>query len=130
LWMGTEYYVDWEKKTYTPRSDVARPTHTFRSSDPQPLTLHLGGHTIEYGHLAEAHTDGDLYVRFVDENVLIVGDVLSHEAYPVPDPATGGWIGGLQDSTRLLLGLANDSTHIVPGDGPVKARADLEAQAE
>ena len=129
-WMSTEYYVDWERTTYSPRDPAALPTRTFRSSSPQPLSLAVGGHTIEYGHLAEAHTDGDLYVRFVEENVLVVGDVMSPGTWPVPDHATGGWIGGLQNSTRLLLTLADSATRVIAGTGPPQTRADLEAQTE
>lgn len=130
LWMSTEYYVEWEKKSYPPRSAAALPTDTFHSSDPQPLALEVGGQRIEYGHLPEAHTDGDIYVRFTNENVVAVGDVLGVGAYPLPDFSTGGWIGGLQMSTRMLLELTDPATRIVAGEGPVQARAALEAQAE
>jgi glyoxylase-like metal-dependent hydrolase (beta-lactamase superfamily II) len=130
LWMSTEYYVEWEKTNYEPRAAAALPTATFRSSDAQPLVLEHGGQRIEYGHLAEAHTDGDIYVRFPGENVIVVGDVLAAGAWPVPDYSTGGWIGGLQDSTRLLLELSDAETRIVAGEGPAQRRPALEAQAE
>lgn len=129
-WMGTEYYVDWQDRTYTPRPAEALPTTTFYSSDPQPLTVTHDGHRIEYAHLAEAHTDGDIYVRFPDENVIVAGGVLGVGAYPLPDHATGGWIGGLQDATRKLIELSDASTLIVPGTGPAQTREDLEAQLE
>lgn len=130
LWMSTEYFVEWENRTYTPRAETALPTDTFYSSDPQPLVFELGGHTIEYGHLAEAHTDGDIYVRFVGENVIAAGDVVGGDSYPVPDYSTGGWIGGLSEATRKLIELSNADTRIVPGTGPIQTRADLEAQLE
>jgi cyclase len=128
LWMSTEYYVDWEDKTYEPRPRSALPTDTFYSSDPQPLRYELGGRRVEYAHLAEAHTDGDIYVRFVDENVIVAGDVAAVGTYPLPDSATGGWIGGLEAATRKLIDLSDASTRIVPGTGPAQTRADLEAQ--
>lgn len=130
LWMSTEYYVDWEDKTYEPRPHAALPTETFYSSDPQPIHHELGGQRIEYGHLAQAHTDGDIYVRFLDENVIVAGGVVGAGAYPLPDSATGGWIGGLEAATRRLADLSDASTRIVPGTGPVQTRADLEAQLE
>ncbi len=129
LWMGTEYYVEWERKNHRPQSPAALPTDTFRSSDPQPLTLTIGGQRIHYGHLAEAYTDGDIYVHFVDEDVIAVGEVLGVEAWPVPDYATGGWIGGLQDATQLLIDLTDDQTHVVAAHGPAQTRAALIAQA-
>jgi glyoxylase-like metal-dependent hydrolase (beta-lactamase superfamily II) len=130
LWMGTEYYVDWEKKNYTPRAAVALPIETFRSSDPQPLALVHGGQRIEYGHLPEAHTDGDIYVHLVDENVVVAGDVLAAGAWPVLDYATGGWIGGMQESMRILLGIADAETQLVPGEGAPLRLPALEAQRE
>ena len=130
LWMSTESYVDWEKKNYAPRAAVALPTDTFRSSDPQPLALVHGGQRIEYGHLPEAHTDGDIYVRFLDENVVVAGDVLAAGTWPTLDYATGGWIGGMQESMRILLELTDAATQIVAGEGAPQRLPALEAQRE
>ncbi|HEY5666932.1 MAG TPA: MBL fold metallo-hydrolase [Gammaproteobacteria bacterium] len=129
LWMGTEYYVEWEQKNYGPRAETALPTETFYSSDPQPLFYELGGHRIEYGHLVEAHTDGDIYVRFIDDDVVAVGDVLAVDEFPLLDYSTGGWIGGARDSTQKLLEMVTPATQIIAGDGPPQDRAALAAQA-
>jgi cyclase len=130
LWMATEYYVDWQDKTYEPRAAAALPTATFYASDPQPITLSVGDERIEYGHLREAHTDGDIYVYFRERNVLVAGGAVAAGAYPVIDYATGGWIGGLVDANAKLLTIANASTLIVPHDGPAQPRSHLEAQHE
>jgi cyclase len=130
LWMSTEYYVDWEDRTYSPRAAAALPTRTFYASDPQPIAVHVGDETIEYGHLPEAHTDGDIYVLFKDRNVLAAGGVVTAGAYPVIDYATGGWIGGLVDATKKLLAITDADTLIVPADGPARPRSHLEAQLE
>lgn len=130
LWMSTEYYVDWQDHTYEPRSAAALPTDTFYSSDPQPLRIDLGHETIEYGHLPNAHTDGDIYVFFRERNVIVAGGAVSAGAYPVLDFATGGWIGGLRDSTAKLLEIADSDTLIVPDVGPAQPRTHLEAQLE
>jgi hypothetical protein len=53
LWMSTEYYVDWQDKTYEPRDAVALPNDTFYSSDPQPIVLDIGDEQIEYGTCAK-----------------------------------------------------------------------------
>ena len=130
LWMSTEYYVDWENKTYTPRTAAALPTRTFYSTGPQPLTVGIGDEELEYGHLPEAHTDGDLYVWFKNRNVLAAGGVVTVGSYPVIDYATGGWIGGLVDATRKLLQITSADTLIVPESGPVQPRSHLAAQLE
>ena len=130
LWMATEYYVDWENKTYEPRATAALPTTTFYSSDPQPITLKVGDERIEYGHLQEAHTDGDIYVYLRERNVLVAGGAVAVGAYPVIDYATGGWIGGLVDSTTKLLNITNANTLIVPHEGPAQPRGHLEAQLD
>ena len=130
LWMATEYYVDWEDRTYEPRAAVALPNVTFYASDPQPLALMVGDERVEYGHLQEAHTDGDVYVFFRERNVLVAGGAVAAGAYPVIDYATGGWIGGLVDATSKLLSLTNANTLIVPHDGPAQSRSHLEAQLD
>jgi glyoxylase-like metal-dependent hydrolase (beta-lactamase superfamily II) len=83
---------------------------------------------MAYGHLGQAHTDGDIYVSFPDSNVLVAGDVLTVGTYPIADYTTGGWLGGLRDATRTLVELADAETQVVPGMGPVQTLADLEAQ--
>jgi cyclase len=130
LWMSTEYYVDWENHTYSPRVAAALPTKTFYATDPQPLTARIGGEEIQYGHLPEAHTDGDMYVWFKERDVLVAGGVVTVGAYPVLDYTTGGWIGGLVDATQKLLDITNADTLIVPENGPAQPRSHLTAQLE
>ncbi|HET7609067.1 MAG TPA: MBL fold metallo-hydrolase [Gammaproteobacteria bacterium] len=130
LWMSTEYYVDWEDTTYEPREHAALPTRTFYATDPQPIVAEIGDEEIEYGHLPEAHTDGDIYVWFKNRNVLAAGGVVTHGSYPVIDYATGGWIGGLVDATRKLLAMTSSDTLIVPASGPAQPRAHLTRQLE
>ncbi len=130
LWMSTEHYVDWEDKTYAPRVAAALPTRTFYSSDPQPKVIEIGDEELEYGHLPEAHTDGDIYVWLKQRNVLVAGGAVTFGEYPVIDYATGGWIGGLVDATKKLLALTNADTLIVPANGPAQPRSHLTAQLE
>ncbi len=127
LWIGADFYSDWEKKTYKPRPAAAFPDETFYTSG----KITLGGEAIEYGYMPQAHTDGDIYVFFPSQNVLFAGDVLAPGGqYPILDYVTGGWIGGLQNANRDLLKVVNAETKIVAGQGPVQNRKDLEAQAE
>ena len=130
LWMSTEFYDEWHDRRYPARAPEAVPTRTFYASDPQPIEIALGDERIEYGYLREAHTDGDIYVRFVERNVIAAGGAVTVGRYPVPDPATGGWIGGTAASVAKLLEIADDDTLIVPDVGPPQRRAHLEAELE
>jgi glyoxylase-like metal-dependent hydrolase (beta-lactamase superfamily II) len=125
-YLGAELFVDWENRTYAPLPARALPTETFSTTG----RMTFGGERVEYGHLGQAHTDGDIYVFFPDSNVLVVGDVLSVGKYPIADYTTGGWLGGLANATRTLVELSNDETQIIPAAGPVQTRAYLRAQQE
>ena len=123
-WMGTEVYVNWQNRTYKPRAPEALPTVTFRDSGEMPF----GKSKIKYGHLARAHTDGDIYVSFPDENVIVTGGIVSVGQYPTLDYVTGGWIGEMIDATVTLLEMADAKTRIIPGHGPVQNKAHLQAE--
>ncbi len=124
LWMGTEFYVQWEDRTYPPRPAAAQPDRTFYTKD----DMRLGDETVAYGHLAEAHTDGDIYVQFRKANVVAAGDALWAGRYPVMDYSTGGWLGGLAAASETLLEISDDRTLFVPGAGPVLRRAHVQRQ--
>jgi cyclase len=123
LWMGAEIVVQWQRKTYKPRAKEAIPNQSFYTTG----TMTFAKEEVRYGHLGQAHTDGDIYVFLPGPNILVTGDVFTVGAYPILDWSTGGWIGGLSDASRTLLGLTNASTRIVPGVGPVQTQADLQA---
>jgi len=127
LWLGSEVWVRWSDQHYPPLPPVALPTTTFYEGGG---SLRLGDREVEYGYLPKAHTDGDIWVLFPDENVLAVGGVVSNDGWPIVDWWTGGWIGGLLDGFDSLLKVANDETVIVPGNGPVMTLAELKSQHE
>src|SRR5688572_9582997 len=122
-YLGAELFVDWQKRTYKPLPVQALPTQTFYTSG----AMTSGTERIEYGHLGQAHTDGDIYVFFPVSNILIAGDVLSVGRYPIADYTTGGWLGGLVNATKTLLDLTNADTRVVPGVGPLQRRSALQA---
>ena len=126
LWMTQEIVHDWEKKTFAPRTKEALPVETFYTSGKTTF----GGEPVEYALLPGAHTDGDIYVRFPQANVLVAGDAVQPARLPILDWTCGGWIGGMQEAHRTLLGLASDSTKIVPGSGPVISKAELQANLD
>ena len=127
LWLGADFYCDWQdNKHYTPRPRAAWPTDTFYTSG----KMSANGDDIVYGYLPRAHTDSDIYVFFQKANVLVAGGLVSVGEYPLLDYTTGGWIGGMADASKALLGIANKDTKIVPGIGPVQTYADLQAQSD
>jgi glyoxylase-like metal-dependent hydrolase (beta-lactamase superfamily II) len=123
-YLSIERHVEWQKTTHKPLPAKALPTKTFTTAG----SMTFGGQTIEYAPLGQAHTDGDIYLFFRDANVLVVGDVMTVGKYPIADYTSGGWLGGLQAAVKTLLSVANPETRIVPGEGPVQTRADLQAQ--
>ncbi|HEY4215287.1 MAG TPA: MBL fold metallo-hydrolase [Steroidobacteraceae bacterium] len=124
LWLTYPQTEPGHDKPWGPLPAKALPNQTTYSSG----KLTFGGEEVTYGYLLQAHTDGDLYVYFPISNVLFTGGVVSNEGWPVIDFQTGGWIGGLVDGLRILEGVANDQTRIVPANGPLMTKADLQAQ--
>src|SRR5215467_1464412 len=124
--LATPYYLHDEDRYEKPLPAAAHPTVTFFTGDE---TL-AGNERIEYGHLLETHTDGDIYVFFRDANVLAAGDAVSPLRDPALDWFGGGWLGGRLDSQDKLLKLTNAETRIVPSYGPVVGRAELQAESD
>jgi glyoxylase-like metal-dependent hydrolase (beta-lactamase superfamily II) len=124
LWLGSEVWVRWSDKKYPPLPKAAQPTMTVYD----PGTLTIGGRRIEHGWARDAHTDGDLFLLFPDENVLVAGGFVSNAGWPVIDWWTGGWTVGMLNGFDRLLEVANERTRIVPAVGPLMSLADLKAQ--
>ena len=124
--LATDYYV-MDGDRYEKALPVeARPTVTFFTGD-QTLA---GDRQVEYGHLLEAHTDGDIYVFFREANVLAAGHAIAPVKDPVLDWFGGGWLGGRVDAQQKLLKLTDAKTRIVPSYGPVVGRAELQAESD
>ena len=118
LWMSREILVEWQNnKIYPPRAKEALPNDTFFTHE-SPRKMSFGNEQIQYGHMFQAHTDGDIYVFFPGPNILMAGDVLSVGKYPILDYSTHGWIGGMANANRDLLQIVDDQTKIIPGTGP------------
>ncbi|MEJ0039744.1 MAG: MBL fold metallo-hydrolase [Gammaproteobacteria bacterium] len=124
LWLGYANDVPWQDKKWGPLPAKGLPNDTTFGDG----ALDFGGEHIEYRYLLQAHTDGDLAVHFKGSNVIAAGGVVSSDGWPVIDYKTGGWINGLIDGLRELIRLSDANTKIVPANGPVVGKADLEAQ--
>jgi cyclase len=122
--LATDYYLGVEDRYEKAVPAAAHPTVTFFTGN---KTL-AGKERIEYGHLLEAHTDGDIYVYFRDANVLAAGDAIAPQKDPVLDWFGGGWLGGRVEAQQKLLKLCDERTRIVPSYGPVVGRAELQAE--
>lgn len=125
-WLTTTITRPWENNTFNAFPATAQPTDTFYHYG----ELNHGDTTVQYGYLRQSHTDGDMYVYFPGENVLHGGGVLANDGWPLIDWWTGGWIGGLVDGLEVLLEIANDDTIIVPANGPLMSKADLQAMRD
>jgi glyoxylase-like metal-dependent hydrolase (beta-lactamase superfamily II) len=122
LWLGRKIVTDWLPGGYGPLPKAALPNKSFYTTD----TLDFGNEKLAYGHLGQAHTDGDLYVHFTRANVLAAGGVVSNAGWPLLDWQTGGWIGGLVAAYDRLLKVADDATKVVPANGGIVDRPFLQ----
>jgi glyoxylase-like metal-dependent hydrolase (beta-lactamase superfamily II) len=104
-----------------PSPAAALPAVTFGDS----MALHLNGEDVSIGKLPPAHTDGDIYIRFANADVIHAGDVFRTVGYPGVDAGNGGTVKGTIEALQVLIDLAGPNTKIVPGHGVVSTRADL-----
>jgi len=125
-WLTTSITYPWNNQTFDPLPEPAQPDRTFYHYG----DLDHGGTPVQYGYLRQAHTDGDMYVYFPEENVLHGGGALSSDKWPLMDWWTGGWIAGLANSIEVLLELVDEDTVIIPATGPVMAKTDLQAMRD
>jgi glyoxylase-like metal-dependent hydrolase (beta-lactamase superfamily II) len=117
--LSIPYYLPDEDRYQQPFPEEAHPTQTFVTSGAREVA----GSQLSFGYLLEAHTDGDIYVHFQDDNVIAAGDALAPLRDPVLDWYGGGWLGGRIESLELLLALSDAITRFVPSYGPTVDRA-------
>lgn len=110
-----------------PSPDVALPVITFNDK----MTLYLGnGNTMHAMHVNDAHTDGDSYYYFPEDNVLHMGDNFFVGRYPYIDLNSGGDIDGLISNVTMALGFIDEETKIIPGHGQMANKSDLQSYKE
>jgi glyoxylase-like metal-dependent hydrolase (beta-lactamase superfamily II) len=127
LWLQQNITWPWNGQKFKKLAKIAQPNRTFYDKG----TLGSGASGIRYGYISDAaHTDGDLYVYFPQQNILAVGDAAYGQGWPVVDWWTGGWIGGIVGGLQRIQSVANKDTKIIPAVGPALSLADITAQVD
>jgi len=120
--LGTDQVNPSNNQPIPARAREALPVVTFADA----ATLHFNDEDLEFTHLANAHTETDIVVRFRKANVLHMGDVFFNGMYPFIDASTGGNIDGMIGGAERALKLVDSRTKVVPGHGPLGDRAALD----
>ena len=124
LWLGGDFYVDWEKRAYKPNPPEMLPTETFYTSG----QMQFGGDEVRYACLA-ACPHGWRHLRAVSARERARRERFAcRRRLSDLDYATGGWIGGLEEATKKLLEITDAETRIVPAVGPVQSQEALRSQ--
>jgi cyclase len=93
----------------------ALPVITFNDT----ITFHLNDEEIEVVAQRDAHTDGDSIIFFKNANIIHMGDIFFNGLYPFIDASSGGDVNGMIQSVEQILAIADDTTKIIPGHGPL-----------
>jgi glyoxylase-like metal-dependent hydrolase (beta-lactamase superfamily II) len=127
LWLGTTVRYTPDGPPILPLPAAARPNATTYNTG----EVKIGDETLRYGYLSQAHTDGDLYVKLVNANVLVTGGVVAGNGWPTADWVTGGAITGTVGGYRTLIGLCDDRTRVITERGTkLFTKADLQAELD
>jgi glyoxylase-like metal-dependent hydrolase (beta-lactamase superfamily II) len=119
--MSTDQFSKVFNRTTPASPKGALPVVTFTDA----VTFHLNGDEINAVHIPPAHTDGDALVWFKRANVIHMGDTYFNGRYPFIDLESGGSLEGVIGAADRALGIANDSTRIIPGHGELSNKAEL-----
>ena len=105
-----------------PAPNEALPQLTFVDSD----KLYFDNDELDLIHTPNAHTDSDIFVHFVNANVIHTGDLYYNGSYPLIYGNSGGTINGLIRGVDQVLEIADDKTKIVPGHGALGNKGTLQ----
>jgi glyoxylase-like metal-dependent hydrolase (beta-lactamase superfamily II) len=123
--LGTKIFLEAFDRNVDPLKPEGIPTQTFSKGGKMTF-----GEKIEYNHIPQAHTDGDVYLFFPGPNIIHTGDLFFSGMYPVIDYTTGGWIGGMASALDALLKVGDAQTRIIPGHGPMSTKAEMQASRD
>jgi glyoxylase-like metal-dependent hydrolase (beta-lactamase superfamily II) len=119
--MVAQRVEDWDYN-FPPSPAGAIPAEVIKTD----RILDLNGSNLVLKYYGPAHTDGDISVRFTNQDIFHVGDTYWNGIYPFIDYSTGGSIDGMIAATNANLDATTDSTTIIPGHGqPISNRPEL-----
>jgi glyoxylase-like metal-dependent hydrolase (beta-lactamase superfamily II) len=107
---------------------TAMPTDTFFTDD---FEMHFNGEAVQFIHVPNAHTDGDVMVFFRKSDVLVAGDAFNTTSFPVVDLESGGSLNGVVKSLNRILDITvpedkqEGGTYVIPGHGRLTDEADV-----
>jgi cyclase len=90
-----------------------------------PLKIRMNDETVELIPVRAAHTGGDTMIRFVNADVIMVGDFYRNFGYPFIDVANGGSLKGALEALDLTMKIAGPNTKLIPGHGTYIKRTDI-----
>jgi glyoxylase-like metal-dependent hydrolase (beta-lactamase superfamily II) len=106
----------------------AMPTDTFFTDD---FEIHFNGEAVQFIHVPNAHTDGDVMVFFRKSDVLVAGDAFNTTSFPVVDLESGGSLNGVVKTLNRILDITvpedkqEGGTYVIPGHGRLTDEADV-----
>ena len=121
--MSVDQFIEAFGRTIPAAPPGALPVITFTDA----ITFHWNGDDLHTFHVEHAHTDGDAIIRFVEANVVHMGDTYFNGMYPFIDVSSGGGIDGMIATADKVLSMADDATKIIPGHGALSDKAELQA---
>jgi glyoxylase-like metal-dependent hydrolase (beta-lactamase superfamily II) len=106
----------------------ALPTDTFFTDE---FEMHFNGEAVQFIHVPNAHTDGDVMVFFRKSDVLVAGDAFNTMSFPVIDMEDGGSLNGVVKTLNRVLDITvpedkqEGGTYVIPGHGRLTDEADV-----
>jgi cyclase len=90
------------------------------------LTLGSGRDQIDLYYFGPAHTDGDAFIVFPQEKVLLMGDVMAWDMGPLIDPGSGGSMVATPETVGSLVRTLTGIDKVVEGHGHVNSWSGLQ----
>ncbi len=119
--LSTGYFIEAFNMKQAAVSREGLPVVTFS----EDISFHLNGDIILAIHVPHAHTDGDSFIYFKAANVIHAGDFFFNGFYPFIDVNHGGSLKGMINAVDKVLSMADDSTKIIAGHGPLGDKEQL-----
>lgn len=104
----------------------ALPQATFTDDE----KLYFDNDELDLIHTPNASTDSDIFVHFVNANVIHAGELWFNDAYPIIETISGGTINGFIQGVDQILEIADDRTRIIPSHGKPGTKAGLATYRE